>query len=155
MECLRRLHETSHYMLLPLLTWFTFRDWRMQTANNPWRSNKAIFITFGGSLYILDFHFLDLGFFELKHGCLWLVAHDTTSPVLSDFIKSLVEVGLDSLTEVVEVVLVLWANSSEAQCCGCLLVNNLTQPGCINNNKNIYNTDTLFTEKLIKPLTLK
>lgn len=59
--------------------------------------------------------------------CLGLVSHDATSPVLSDLIKPLIEVSLDSFAEVSKVVLVLWSHSSEAQYCGRLLVYYLTQ----------------------------
>ena len=82
---------------------------------NTANSKVAIFfITFQGSLYTSDFHFLNLGLFKLACSRLGLVSHHTTTPVLSDLIKPLIEVGFNSLTEVSEVVLVFWSHSSKA-----------------------------------------
>lgn len=55
--------------------------------------------------------------------------------MLSDLIKSLIEVSLNSLTEVGEVVLVLWTYSSEAQYSGSLLVDYFAQPGSKNDKE--------------------
>ena len=87
----------------------------------------------GRSLYKLDFHLLDLGLFKLKLGCLRFLSHDSSSPMFSDLIKSLIVVCFNSFTEVGKVILVLWPHSCETKCCGCLLVNHLTQSSDSNN----------------------
>lgn len=87
----------------------------------------------GRSLYSLDFHLLDLGLFKLKLGCLRFLSHDSSSPMFSDLIKSLIVVCFNSFTEVGKGILVLWPHSCETKCCGRLLVNHLTQSRDSNN----------------------
>merc|ERR1712189_168796 len=55
----------------------------------------------------------DLGLLDFRHLCLRLASHYSTTPVASDLIKAIVVIRLNTVTELVKVMLVLLPSCSQ------------------------------------------
>lgn len=77
--------------------------------------------------HCLHFHFFEFGLLHLGSSSKRLGTHNSTTPVFSDLIKSVIVVVLDRLNNVVQRMFVLWADTGETESCCCLLVDNLSK----------------------------
>jgi hypothetical protein len=70
---------------------------------------------------------LGLGLGDHSQAVLGLLRHDTTTPVLADLLRALVEVGVDSLDKLGESSLVLLVDVGDGNSGGSLVVNDCSE----------------------------
>ena len=84
--------------------------------------------------------FFSLGLFEFCDLGARLVAHHTATPVLSDFVESLVEVGLHNIDQVGQRSLVFGVDCREGECGDGLESGHLTKTGSATSDNAIWDT---------------